>query len=165
MNARTAIAGAVIIAGALMLSGCCGPCAVPCIPGVWPRPDPPMEISDDPAKLLAPLTNESLRWSRTARGPEPYFPDTFNRNRIVPRLDNAGGETTNILIAMLDDPARFVVAHVLLTRRAQQPVQQTSTSWNGMTVEIDANNNGIVRPEERVKLQALWAASKRSSSR
>jgi hypothetical protein len=68
-----------------------------------------------------------------------------------------------VLIAMLDDPERFVVAYVLLTGRAGQPVQQTSTSWNGMTVEISSNGSGIIHPEERSKLQALWSFPKTPS--
>jgi hypothetical protein len=164
MNVRTAIAGPVIIAGALMLSGCCGPCLVPCIPGVWPRPSPPLEIPDVPAKLVSALINQSLGWRRTARGPEPFFPNPVDRDRIVPKIESLGTEATSLLIAMLDDPDRFAVAHVLLTRRAGQSVQQTSTSWNGMSVEITREGGGIVHPEERAKLKAFWSSPKTSLS-
>lgn len=49
----------------LALSGCCGPCFAPCIPGVWPKPAPEAEalviLSDEQYDGHYSITNRRLR--------------------------------------------------------------------------------------------------------
>ena len=110
----------------------------------------------------APLpTNDAIEWTGQRYGLKPYLDQ--------PVLDQHGLETAGTdevaevaavaptLIEALDDPARFVVAHVLLTRLSRVS-HETFPGWNGLAVELAVDGTSWVDPAQRAGLSRRWRA-------
>jgi hypothetical protein len=64
------------------------------------------------------------------------------------------------LLRALDDPERWVAAHVLLTRRwgRKNPGYsfQTEIEWNGLDVNIFADNSVHIEEGQRPAIRQYW---------
>ena len=66
------------------------------------------------------------------------------------------GTVNRALFQALGHPARFAVAHVLLTQRSNTPVSSSSSEWNGLRVSIRPDGSAEIDPAQRSQLQAFW---------
>lgn len=64
-------------------------------------------------------------------------------------------EATPALLAALHDPDRFVVAHVLLTRRSGTE-GSAFPEWNGLAVELHPDGTVVIDPAQRFALARRW---------
>ena len=104
----------------------------------------------------APLpTNDAIEWTGQRYGLKPYL-DQHVLDQPV--LETAGTDevaevdevaaVAPTLIEALDDPDRFVVAHVLLTRLSRVS-HETFPGWNGLAVELAVDGTSWVDPAQR----------------
>lgn len=99
-----------------------GPPAVPVIA---------LPAADADANLAAALRNEDIEWNGTIHGVGiSSVLETIGADTVLPRTDSPsgqldaaarGGTATRLLLSALERPEAFVAAHVLLTRRYDQP--------------------------------------------
>jgi hypothetical protein len=106
-----------------------------------------------PVQLPTPLpTNDDIEWTGQRYGLKPYLDQPAG-------LQTAGAdEVATIaptLIEALDDPDRFVVAHVLLTRLSRVS-HETFPGWNGLAVELAVDGTARVDPGQRETLARRW---------
>jgi hypothetical protein len=107
------------------------------------------------AQPPAPLpTNDSIEWTGQRYGLKPYLDEPAG-------LETAGADEVAAiaptLIGALDDPDRFVVAHVLLTRLSRVS-HETFPGWNGLAVELAVDGTSWVDPAQREALARRWHA-------
>jgi hypothetical protein len=63
----------------------------------------------------------------------------------------------NKIKLLLNDPDKFVVAHVILTKsRIGERYYVSSTHWNGLSVQLLNNGKVEIDPAQRVVLQEKW---------
>ena len=96
-------------------------------------------------------TNNAVHWYGTRYGLHPALSDEAEAVRMQ------GEAIIPALIGALDDPDRFVTAHVLLTRLAGVQYD-TFPAWNGLDVELRADGNVVIDPDQAPVLAARWRA-------
>lgn len=96
----------------------------------------------DPAS--DPPTNADVRWAAHAFGLAPTLPP---------------GTPTDVptLLALLDDPDRFVVAHVQLTQVSGQ-LDELFPTYNGLPVDVRADGTVVVDTSVHAALRTRWHA-------
>lgn len=100
--------------------------------------------------------NSDLSWDGNYLGLAPKIV-----NPKTAALLTVGPEIEPELIALLDDPERFAVAHVLLTLRRKEPFQLDAAQWNGLHVTLESS--GAVHYDERdmPALREKWTAERK----
>lgn len=108
------------------------------------------DIGDAMQESIRKLSNKDVRWDGNIFGLSPTLTGEAAKMPFD-RID----ETTPALLAILHDPDRFVVAHVLLTRR---PGMEASAfpEWNGLAVELHADGKVVIDPAQRFALARRW---------
>jgi hypothetical protein len=71
-------------------------------------------------------------------------------------LLDSGDAAVPPLVGALEDPARFVAAHVLLT--VLSGVEHGTTPWNGLHVDLAADGRAEVDESQRGELARRWRA-------
>jgi hypothetical protein len=104
------------------------------------------------------LSNTDVTWDATYDGLAPRLSE---RAAAQLRADEA---TIAALLALLDDPERFVAAHVALTRVAAFEYS-AFPDWNGLRVELGPDGLATVDPGQRPALAARWRAWHAASPR
>jgi hypothetical protein len=96
-------------------------------------------------------TNDAVEWHGTRYGLHPALSDEAEAVRMQ------GDAIIPALIGALDDPDRFVTAHVLLTRLAGVQYD-TFPDWNGLYVDLRADGNVVIDSDQAPELAARWQA-------
>lgn len=107
----------------------------------------------DPAELGAlveGLSNADIVWDATLAGLTPTLGSPGSG-----RLLQLGRPAARRLVAAMSDPDRFVAAHVILTLASGMPTS-TFPDWNGLVVEIDADGQVRIDPEQRFAMARRW---------
>ncbi len=105
------------------------------------------------SQLPAPLpTNDAIEWTGQRYGLKPYLDHPAGLETASADEVAAMAPT---LIEALDDPDRFTVAHVLLTRLSRV-THETFPGWNGLTVELAVDGTARVDPTQRAALARRW---------
>lgn len=99
---------------------------------------------------IGELRNGDVEWHGTTLG----FHAALATDRAE-RLSRAEAEVIPELIKALSDPNKFVAAHVLLTSVTRLEYS-TFPSWNGLQVDIKADGQVIIDPEQRHQLARRW---------
>jgi len=101
----------------------------------------------------APPRNEDISWEGTFFGLFPKF-----SKRLQPFLGLDKREAASKLVPMLDDPKRFVAAHVLLSVYFNRPLQSEDSSRYYHRLRVTLHGDGTVTyyPGQRAQLKAYW---------
>ena len=114
----------------------------------------PFEIKFPTGRLLTMLSNRDVCWDLGYIGREPIL--SPNAEAVLKALT---AEDINKFKTWLSDPARFVIAHVLLTKSAKNLEYTISASeWNKLRVIDGSLDSEYVYDLNRMKiLQDMWA--------
>lgn len=104
------------------------------------------------------LSNTDVTWNATYDG---FAPRLSERAATALRADE---ETISMLLALLPDPDKFVLAHVGLTQIAGLEYS-TFPTWNGLNIHLEANGRVTINPEQRHELSKRWQSWYASSPR
>ncbi|MDK1032753.1 MAG: hypothetical protein QGD94_12150 [Planctomycetia bacterium] len=104
-------------------------------------------------QLCRQISNSGISWSGNYFG---LWLDIVGpaEQEVVRR----GDECVDDLKAALMDEARFVAAHVLLTRIVHNEIVLSSSMWNGLKVDLLADGSTQIDPSQREALVKLWLA-------
>lgn len=116
-------------------------------------PDP-----DSLARASRGLTNADIRWDGTTFGLVPTVVGASAR-----RLLAAGEASVPPLVHAVEDEARFVAAHVVLT--LVSGVDHQAIPWNGLEVGLEADGRVEVDAAQRFELARRWRTWQGSSPR
>jgi len=105
------------------------------------------------------LKNSDVDFQGTAFGLHPIVNNPIAKIIIKSKDSNIDDR----LFEMLDDENTFVVAHVLLSYRYKIERENSVESWDGLKVEILADNEEVIDSRQRAELKKMWA--KRLSKR
>ena len=113
---------------------------------------PPHGREDDAElrRLIDSLSNEDVTWDGTAIGLVPEL--TTGAGRAV--IEH-GDAAVPVLMEALDDPSRFVVAHVLLAM-ITGTAHPSLPTWNGLAVDIAADGTTRIDPAQRPAIVEHW---------
>lgn len=101
-------------------------------------------------ELIQALSNQQVLWDGSPVG---YMP--FLQGEAPQRVLEQGGAALPALLDALEDPERFVVAHVLLTHLAGVRYQ-AFPRWNGLALELREDLPPAVEPSQRFALEKRW---------
>ncbi|WP_273652328.1 hypothetical protein [Cellulomonas fimi] len=93
----------------------------------------------------------------TALPPDATVTWTAHAFGLSPVVTGDAQADERTLLALLDDPDRFVLAHVLLTRDSGVR-HETYPTYNGLAVDVRADGTVHVDPAQRAPLRRRWAA-------
>jgi hypothetical protein len=102
-------------------------------------------------RLIQDLGNDDVRWDGTLVGLVPTVVGDPAR-----RLLTSDEDVLPLLVDAVADESKFVVAHVLLTLLSE--VEHDATPWNGLRVDLSADGEVRVDPEQRFALARRWRA-------
>jgi hypothetical protein len=98
--------------------------------------------------MTGPPTNDTVRWSATRYGLRPSLPA-----HIPPGLAHDEAK----MRALLADPDRHVVAHLLLTQHSGVKYS-TLDGFNGTVVDREADGTVSIAPDQGAALPLRWLA-------
>jgi hypothetical protein len=113
----------------------------------------PTEPRDMPdvARLVGQLSNADIRWNGTLYGLVPTIVSDAARQLLA-----SGAVAIPQLVGALEDESRFVAAHVLLTMLFG--VEYHTAPWNGLEIELSADDEVRIDPRQRFELARRWRA-------
>ncbi|MDR1010875.1 MAG: FAD-dependent oxidoreductase, partial [Opitutaceae bacterium] len=109
--------------------------------------------------MQAALKNSDVSWNGTYGGPKPVLsePALEILKIIMDERKHGKNNTMNKIKLLLNDPDRFVVAHVILTESLiGERIYVSGTHWNGLSVQLLNNGKVEIDPAQRVVLQEKW---------
>lgn len=101
-----------------------------------------------------PPSNAAVAWSAHRYGLSPSLAEPDDA--LLVGISDAD-DIEDALLALLDDPNRWVVAHVLLTRRAHLKHEMFPT-WNGLKIDVSADGTVHIDAAQRFVLRRRWQA-------
>lgn len=113
----------------------------------------PTESSDlsDVARFVDQLSNADIRWNGTFYGLIPIIVGDAARQLLA-----SGTAAIPQLVDALEDESKFVAAHVLLTMLSG--VEYHTAPWNGLEIELSADDDVRTDPHQRFELARRWRA-------
>ncbi len=102
-------------------------------------------------ELIREIRNHDVKWDMTTAG---LMPDFEGATLLVAKY--CGPDVSDQLVAALDDPDRFVSAHVLLAVRLLKEVPQTGGTFDKLHVVIRADGSTTIDPAQRGMLKKMW---------
>lgn len=111
--------------------------------------------TSDQVAWVLDFANEDVQWTRDAAGIHPILNGQLD-NFISSLSSNQRMASIHSLLPFLDDPRRFVLAHVLLTYFYGENIPLNDTSWNGLNFDVDSNLGPHPAAGSMKKLKALW---------
>jgi hypothetical protein len=112
------------------------------------RPTEPQDVAEV-ARLVDRLGSADIRWNGTFYGLMPTIVGDAARQLLA-----SGAIAIPRLVDALEDESRFVAAHVLLTMLSG--VEYPTAPWNGLEVELSADGEVRIDPDQRFKLGRHW---------
>ncbi len=104
-----------------------------------------------PELLIRRLANADIRWDGSYAGLLPAVEGEAARQLLT-----ADETAIPHLLGAMDDPSKFVAAHVLLTLLSG--VEHEAVPWNGLAVDLAADSAVRIDPAQRVELARRWRA-------
>jgi hypothetical protein len=111
--------------------------------------------SDD----LSRIANDNVQWNGSYIGvvPELRGPAIKVLKQIAEEHQAGRHETRDKLVSLMEDPDRFIVAHVLLTKSLfEKKYSIDGSHWNGLEVRIPSNGVAQIDPRQRADLVVKW---------
>src|SRR5688572_14685234 len=71
-------------------------------------------------------------------------------------LTNSDPSIVPALIESLTDQHRYIAAHVLLTLRSHEQFELTASHWNGLRIELLADNSILIPTGQQPRLIKKW---------
>lgn len=105
------------------------------------------------ASAIDQISNDDLRWDGTAFGLQPRI-----GNAATARIVGDESVSDADLRALLEDPKRFAIAHVILTMRSREVSSFDANQWNGLHVILDATGTARYVPADMPTLARRWNA-------
>jgi hypothetical protein len=112
-------------------------------------------ILPDVAGLVDQLGNADIRWNGTFYGLMPTIVGDGAKQLLA-----SGSVAIPGLVSALEDESKFVAAHVLLTLLSG--VEYHTAPWNGLEVELRAENEVHIDSRQRFELARRWLAWQQS---
>jgi hypothetical protein len=109
-------------------------------------------LADSAFKLCGNISNEGIEWVGDFIGMRPTL--VGENEQLV--------ETTHVnvdswLMQALDDPNRWIAAHVLLTARHPECGTRFDTShWNGLEVRVRGDGPARIDPKQQDAIREFW---------
>lgn len=100
------------------------------------------------------IHNDDLHWDGTALGLQPRIV-----NPTTAKLVQAPSPSDGELVALLRDPDRFAITHVLLTMRRNALTSFDANQWNGLHVTLPADSPARYDARDMEVLHRRWAAA------
>jgi len=121
----------------LGISGCAGPC-----------------VRAELLRASNGISNDGIEWRGTFFGlhPVPVGRVEGDLQNVIPLLDE-------FLFQNLDDPKKWIAAHVLLSSLhpdCRMPPGPVDAQWNGLTVEIIAGSPPRIDERQRRDIREFW---------
>jgi hypothetical protein len=101
--------------------------------------------------LTEKISNADIHWDGNIAG---LWPTITGPSKDL--LTNSDPRVVRALIGLLTDQNRYIAAHVLLTHISEEQFEFTPGHWNGLRVEILADNVIIVRAGQQTRLIEKW---------
>jgi hypothetical protein len=112
-------------------------------------PEPTVTIPT--GELIQAIKNHDVEWDGTPAGLIPHW---HGATFLVAKY--GGQDVSDQLVAALDDPDRFVSAHVLLAGRLLKEVSLSGGTYDHLQVTLWANGSTTIDPAQRGKLKKMW---------
>ena len=112
------------------------------------NPTVPIPISD----LIGAIDNHDVRWDGALVGLLPEL----NRRRSGLVEKHYARDVSGQLLKALDDPERFVAAHVLLGRLNRTKVRTSGAEYDGLRVVLYFDGKTVIDAEQRTGLKKRW---------
>jgi len=109
-------------------------------------------MTDALINTLQNMTNNDIKWDGNFLGLQP---EMVNRN-LEKIVTSKNPQIDQLLLSALDDRNRYIAAHVILTLRHCNNFQFDAVSWNGLAVQLLANNTTTFLNNNLVKLKDEW---------
>ena len=100
---------------------------------------------------IASINNDDIGWSGTYSG---LWADV--RGAEANKVLEIGPAARPHLLEALDDPEKFVVAHVLLTLISGQQFSVSGEEWNHLRVELNHDGTVSIDPRQQHEIVTLW---------
>lgn len=97
------------------------------------------------------IKNSDIDWDGTTLG---LNPTVKGASKVI--LDNRYAGVIAPLLDSLRDENRFIAAHVLLTFMTGSEFPMSSNAWNGLVVEIRADNTEHIPSGQQDRLIRYW---------
>ncbi len=103
------------------------------------------------ADLVAAIDNRDVKWDGTYIG---LLPRMSGASCLIEK--HCGKEIAPNLLTALDDPSRFIAAHVLLGQLTRTPVITNGEEYDGLKVELFGDGRTHISPDQRTALKQRW---------
>jgi hypothetical protein len=102
--------------------------------------------------LAQTINNRDIKWDGNVIGLQPAVEGASRlaSNRFRP-------EMTQRLVSALDDPERFVAAHVLLSKKLLVSRKIQAAEYDHLAVTLQANGAVTIDPAQRGRIKQLWS--------
>jgi hypothetical protein len=109
--------------------------------------------SEGPSSVdFSVISNSDVTWAHTIVGWQPVL---SGKTKEIYERTKIAENNLSPLVDMLDDPKKFVVAHVLLTYLTKSKFLRNSDSWNGLKVK-SAGSEVRFSTEQCAQLKQDW---------
>ena len=111
----------------------------------------PTKSGFDVSQVVSLLSNRDVIWEGQYVGVVPYL--SPNAEFVLANFDDG---ILARLVSFLGDDEKYVVAHVLLTKRLvkQYPIQ--GTHWNHLQIDLDSVGDGVAGSKQKARIQDYW---------
>ncbi len=110
-------------------------------------PTVPIPISD----LIGAIDNHDVRWDGALIG---LLPELRGASGLVEK--HCARDVSGELLKALNDPERFVAAHVLLGRLNRTKVRTSGGEYDGLRVVLYYDGKTVIDAEQRTGLKKRW---------
>jgi len=101
---------------------------------------------------LQKMNNNDIKWDGSFLGLQP---EMINRN-LEKLVTSKNPQIDQLLLSALEDADRYIASHVILTLRHCNNFQFDAASWNGLAVQLLANNTTTFLNNNLGKLKDDW---------
>jgi hypothetical protein len=115
--------------------------------------DPDATVKIPGKELVAAIHNHDLEWA--TNGIIGMMPERIGgATRLV--INYCGPEVSDQLMSALDDPERFVAAHVILGRKHLKEIKTDFNMYDQLVATFTQQNKITFDPAQRRALKKLW---------
>ncbi len=114
--------------------------------------DPEATVKIRARELVAAINNRDLEWATGFVGMMPQR--TTGATRLV--INYCGPEVSDQLLAALDDPERFVAAHIILGAKNLREMKIEINTLDQLVGTISRDGKITFNPAQRTALKKLW---------